>query len=1102
MPARTNPLAEVLSASVPKIFDQAQNTTANHQKNVVALHKIHLDAAAFTESVHNGKGIKLTGEQNFEDAFIDMVCRVLVVKKGVSQAERIVKFVGTYTKYLNEKAADIKKEVDGDGDDDDDTTASRFVARLLKFLVNGFVAKDKIVRYRCVRILAEMVTHLGEIDEDVYMMLRAALVDRVHDKETNVRVQAVVALSKLCGSEDASDVNDDEPTAIDVLLDTLACDPAAEVRRAALLNIPLAPHTLPVMLGRTRDTDTVMRKLVYSQVLENNCESNYPPMGAAHPRVLSIAQRELIIRNGLGDREPAVRAAAGSLLGTWVDVARGPTKAEDDQAIQNDVNALLKFLDLHESTIAEDTLLSIFATRVDIFEHLEFKEDYWRELTPERIFLVRIFVEHCIAIKDDVKLDASLPVVTHLAFQIQNAYNAYLDDTEAAAARENEVSEEQLAREEDARLDQEFIIGELLRLAASLDYADEIGRRKMFQLIRDMISQEILPESLVSRCLDILRILSPNERDLIRVVVEVVHELRDRDAADEDAEAEKERTEAATAFGEIPSAGPSSTQGGSRKPPREPKPPSPEEQARADALDLRCLSLCIGMLERVNGTFEENSTLEGILGELIIPSVKRKELALREKGLVCLGLCCLIARRMALNSFQLFLSQIQAAPEVLKIRVLQIVFDILMVHDGDFLGRGNAGGERITEFLLHILSVEDADKVQALMCIGLAKLVLSGIVSDERVLKSLVVAYLSPDTADNQELRQCLSYFFPVFSYSSSVNQRQMMQITMPLFEQLARATRELEDDQEMVTPPQIIGMFVDWTDPQKAFDVQGQKIDNSIHVDLAADIMKALFKDDMEKEDKKVLCQVLGRLYLPDAADDDKIRTIKLLIHNLGTRRPLRDTAARNALAKFDASLSKKYADKLADFSEEEYRQLAALKDLFEFLDDIIAIDEGEEIELPKTRARKRRSQSMATDNTASGTEEGSPATSAASSSKPRSKGKENNQSKRVSGSDDDSDDDSPDKHTTPAPIRTLPKRAASVKKPAAPQIISDDEEDEDNSTETTPGPSFGRDQNQRQAGGKTMEQHSAGNTTIDSIMDSEDEEEEDEVDDILAEE
>jgi condensin complex subunit 3 len=28
---------------------------------------------------------------------------------------------------------------------------------------------------------------------------------------------------------------------------------------------------------------------------------------------------------------------------------------------------------------------------------------------------------------------------------------------------------------------------------------------------------------------------------------------------------------------------------------------SSEERARLDAIDLRCLSLCIGMLERVNG---------------------------------------------------------------------------------------------------------------------------------------------------------------------------------------------------------------------------------------------------------------------------------------------------------------------------------------------------------------------------------------------------------------------------------------------------------------------------------------------------------------------
>lgn len=73
--------------------------------------------------------------------------------------------------------------------------------------------------------------------------------------------------------------------------------------------------------------------------------------------------------------------------------------------------------------------------------------------------------------------------------------------------------------------------------------------------------------------------------------------------------------------------------------------------------------------------------------DLIIPAVKRKELTLREKGLVALGLCCLIARNMATNSFQLFLNQVQTAPEELKLKVLQIVFDLLIMYDREFLGR-------------------------------------------------------------------------------------------------------------------------------------------------------------------------------------------------------------------------------------------------------------------------------------------------------------------------------------------------------------------------------------------------------------------------------
>lgn len=86
--------------------------------------------------------------------------------------------------------------------------------------------------------------------------------------------------------------------------------------------------------------------------------------------------------------------------------------------------------------------------------------------------------------KDNERLEHALPVVTALAFRIQDAYNDLL--------KELQGEEEELLflgsipeEREEARMEREFIIGEVLRLAVNLDYADEIGRRKMFQLVRE-----------------------------------------------------------------------------------------------------------------------------------------------------------------------------------------------------------------------------------------------------------------------------------------------------------------------------------------------------------------------------------------------------------------------------------------------------------------------------------------------------------------------------------------------------------------------------------------------------------------------------------------
>lgn len=61
--------------------------------------------------------------------------------------------------------------------------------------------------------------------------------------------------------------------------------------------------------------DATLRRIVYIGPLSTQ--------SLPDPRVLSIAQREEVIKNGLGDREPAVRRAAAFMLGEWLTAAGG-----------------------------------------------------------------------------------------------------------------------------------------------------------------------------------------------------------------------------------------------------------------------------------------------------------------------------------------------------------------------------------------------------------------------------------------------------------------------------------------------------------------------------------------------------------------------------------------------------------------------------------------------------------------------------------------------------------------------------------------------------------------------------------------------------------
>lgn len=94
-------------------------------------------------------------------------------------------------------------------------------------------------------------------------------------------------------------------------------------------------------------------------------------------------------------------------------------------------------------------------------------------------------------------------------------------------------------------------------------------------------------------------------------------------------------------------------------------------------------------------------------------------------------------------------------------------------------------------------------------------------------------------------------------------------------------------------------------------------------------------------EDTRKLLCQLLNKLYIPNDVDEWKLKNLLLLISQLGLHRPLSDTVSKNALAKFETGLKKRFADKAANLDEEDFRKLEELMTSVTFLDAIVKENE-----------------------------------------------------------------------------------------------------------------------------------------------------------------
>ncbi len=503
-------------------------------------------------------------------------------------------------------------------------------------------AKDKIVRFRGTQVIAHLINTLDSVDDELFDHIRLGLKKRLRDKESNIRVQAVYGLGRLVGEVEGDQYNDDSDDdsaggVLETLLDVLQNDSSAEVRRLLLLNLPFTPSTLPFLLERARDSDPTIRRSLYSRLL--------PALGDF--RHLSLTHREKLLRWGLRDRDESVRKATARLFrDRWIEDCARPRDAEGEPEDMKpghisspNFEGLLELLERIDvinagvdGGIALDAMREFWEGRPDYREFIIFDEAFWKMLTPESVFIARTFNDFCHQDGASELLRDKMPEVTRFAFLLQQNVNLLIESLRRIALRED--------AEEDS-VHQEFVVEQLLCIALTLDYSDEMGRRTMFSLMREALTLAELPEETTKLVIEVLRTAcgtyAAAEREFCAVVLEAIAEVHDNIMGEEPCKEDEDGEESFhSAVSEL-SGDRTPTRGGQKE-----EEVAEEKAIREIMVNMKCLHIAQCMLQNVACNLEENVPLVTMLNNLVVPAVRSQEAPIRERGLLCLGLCCLL----------------------------------------------------------------------------------------------------------------------------------------------------------------------------------------------------------------------------------------------------------------------------------------------------------------------------------------------------------------------------------------------------------------------------------------------------------------------------
>lgn len=294
-------------------------------------------------------------------------------------------------------------------------------------------------------------------------------------------------------------------------------------------------------------------------------------------------------------------------------------------------------------------------------------------------------------------------------------------------------------------------------------------------------------------------------------------------------------------------------------------------------------------------------------------------------------------QNLAEENLTLFLHCYNKGHETLQETALHVLSDILATHPSlvSLQSSDAALLRSVSKIFSKAIKSTQAIDVQSAAIISLCKLMLTGVIQDEDLLKQAVIAFFDPATKDNAVLRQALSYFLPVFCHSRRENMEKMASVAPGVIHAVLSFVEELDEEEEIVGIGVVGNMLLDWTDARKlvvqdevciGWDEAGRKeiktVNGNIHLDLAEQLLEKVMSHGCTSkllsvflrsstylcagEEKKAIIPLVGKLYIAANSTPEKLQVIYELVTKAIDMKVANDATSRNALSKLHLVLRK----------------------------------------------------------------------------------------------------------------------------------------------------------------------------------------------------